>query len=176
VSKGQLPAHRRRLLSLNQPPTVSVLPNGSAGGSSRSKLPQSDQHGQCPLQFAIQVHFVSGRHIQILRGVGQAEGLISDCVAVLQLDNRTLVPFLPVAIDPGLEYVGGGRVGQPIIGPIRKAFLPLDPGILRASPPGGPKRGRPRVKPEGRLLTAAARDGRTIVRAGTEEWLRRAPN
>jgi len=25
-------------------------------------------------------------------------------------------------------------------------------------------------------LTAAARDGRTIVRAGTEEWLRRAPN
>jgi putative transposase len=34
----------------------------------------------------------------------------------------------------------------------------------------------PRVKPEGRLLTAAARDGRTIVRAGTEEWLRRGPN
>ena len=102
--------------------------------------------------------------------------MIPDCIAVLQLDNWTLVPFLPVAIDPGLEYVGGGRVGQPIIGPIRKAFLPLDPGILRASPPGGPKRGRPRVKPEGRLLTAAARDGRTIVRAGTEEWLRRGPN
>ena len=38
----------------------------------------------------------------------------------------------------------------------------------RTSPPGGPKRGP--------SLTAAARDGRTIVRAGTEEWLRRGPN
>ena len=33
--------------------------------------------------------------------------------------------------------------------------------------------GRPQ---EGPSLTAAARDGRTIVRAGTEEWLRRGPN
>jgi hypothetical protein len=38
----------------------------------------------------------------------------------------------------------------------------------RTSPSGGRKR-RP-------FLTAAARDGRTIVRAGTEEWLRRGPN
>ena len=38
----------------------------------------------------------------------------------------------------------------------------------RTSPPGGPKKGP--------SLTAAARDGRTIVRAGTEEWLRRGPN
>ena len=36
------------------------------------------------------------------------------------------------------------------------------------SPPGGRK-----MRPS---LTAAARDGRTIVRAGTEEWLRRGPN
>ena len=33
--------------------------------------------------------------------------------------------------------------------------------------------GRPQVGPS---LTAAARDGRTIVRAGTEEWLRQGPN
>ena len=33
--------------------------------------------------------------------------------------------------------------------------------------------GRPQ---EGPSLTAAARDSRTIVRAGTEEWLRRGPN
>src|SRR5215471_1780193 len=37
----------------------------------------------------------------------------------------------------------------------------------RTSPAGGPKRPS---------LTAAARDGRTFVRAGTEEWLRRGPN
>jgi hypothetical protein len=33
--------------------------------------------------------------------------------------------------------------------------------------------GRPQVGPS---LTAAARDGRTIVQAGMEEWLRRGPN
>jgi putative transposase len=38
----------------------------------------------------------------------------------------------------------------------------------RTSPPGGPKKGP--------SLTASARDGRTIVRVGTEEWLRRGPN
>jgi hypothetical protein len=36
----------------------------------------------------------------------------------------------------------------------------------RAAPPGGP----------GPCLTAAVRDGRTIMRAGTEEWLCRGPN
>jgi hypothetical protein len=38
----------------------------------------------------------------------------------------------------------------------------------RTSPSGGPKKGP--------SLTAAVRDGRTIVRAGTEEWLRPEPN
>src|SRR5262249_61581433 len=38
----------------------------------------------------------------------------------------------------------------------------------RTSPSGGPQ--------VGPSLTAAARDGRTIVRAGMEEWLRRGPN
>ena len=38
----------------------------------------------------------------------------------------------------------------------------------RTSPPGGPQ--------VGPSLTAAARDGRTLVRAGMEEWLRRGPN
>src|SRR5215475_8949015 len=38
----------------------------------------------------------------------------------------------------------------------------------RTSPPGGPQ--------VGPSLTAAARDGRTFVRAGMEEWLRREPN
>ena len=38
----------------------------------------------------------------------------------------------------------------------------------RTSPPGGPKMGP--------SLTAAARDSRTIVRVGTEEWLRQGPN
>ena len=38
----------------------------------------------------------------------------------------------------------------------------------RTSPSGGPK-----MRPS---LTAAVRDGRTIVRVGTEEWLRRGPN
>jgi hypothetical protein len=38
----------------------------------------------------------------------------------------------------------------------------------RTSPPGGPE--------VGPSLTAAARDGRTSVRAGMEEWLRRGPN
>ena len=36
-------------------------------------------------------------------------------------------------------------------------------------PMGGPKKGRP-------FLTAVAPDGRTSVRVGTEEWLRRGPN
>jgi len=39
---------------------------------------------------------------------------------------------------------------------------------VKDKPSGGRKR-RP-------SLTAAPRDGRTIVRAGTEEWLRRGPN
>jgi hypothetical protein len=38
----------------------------------------------------------------------------------------------------------------------------------RTSPSGGPQ--------VGPSLTAAARDGRTIVRAGMEEWLRQGPN
>ena len=38
----------------------------------------------------------------------------------------------------------------------------------RTSPSGGPQ--------VGPSLTAAARDGRSIVRAGMEEWLRRGPN
>jgi putative transposase len=38
----------------------------------------------------------------------------------------------------------------------------------RTGPRGGPKKGP--------SLTAAARDSRTIVRVGTEEWLRRGPN
>jgi hypothetical protein len=38
----------------------------------------------------------------------------------------------------------------------------------RTNPSGGPKKGP--------SLTAAVRDGRTIVRAGTEEWLRPEPN
>src|SRR4029077_6412602 len=42
------------------------------------------------------------------------------------------------------------------------------PRPSRTSPPGGRK-----LRPS---LTATARDGRTIVRVGTEEWLRRGPN
>jgi hypothetical protein len=42
------------------------------------------------------------------------------------------------------------------------------PRPSRTSPPGGPQ--------VGPSLTAAARDGRIIVRAGTEEWLRQGPN
>ena len=48
------------------------------------------------------------------------------------------------------------------------ASLPSCSRPSRTSPPGGPKAGP--------SLTAAARDGRTIVRAGTEEWLNRGPN
>jgi|HubBroStandDraft_6_1064221.scaffolds.fasta_scaffold359406_3 hypothetical protein len=39
---------------------------------------------------------------------------------------------------------------------------------VKDKPPGGPQAGP--------SLTAAARDGRTFVRAGMEEWLRRGPN
>ena len=42
------------------------------------------------------------------------------------------------------------------------------PGTPRTSPPGGPQTGP--------SLTAAARDDRTIVQAGMEEWPRRVPN
>ncbi len=48
------------------------------------------------------------------------------------------------------------------------ASLPSCSRPSRTSPPGGPEMGP--------SLTAAARAGRTIVRAGTEEWLRRGPN
>jgi putative transposase len=48
-----------------------------------------------------------------------------------------------------------------------QASLPSCSRPSRTSPPGGPKRGP--------SLTAAARNGRTIVRVGTEEWLR-GPN
>ena len=46
------------------------------------------------------------------------------------------------------------------------------PAVVLAAVKDKPS-GRPQ---EGPSLTAAARDGRTIVRAGTEEWLRRGPN
>ena len=89
---------------------MSVLPNGSAGDSGRSKLPQSDQHGQRPLQLAIQVDFIPGGHVQIVRSVGGAEGVIPDRVTVLQFGDWVFVPFLPVAIDPGPERVDGRRI------------------------------------------------------------------
>ena len=47
----------------------------------------------------------------------------------------------------------------------RPCRLPPGSRPPRTSPSGGPKRGP--------SLTAAARDGRTIVRAWTQEWLRR---
>jgi Integrase core domain len=47
------------------------------------------------------------------------------------------------------------------------AQLPPCSRRSRTSPPGGPE--------VGPSLTAAARDGRTRVRAGMEEWLRRGP-
>ena len=55
---------------------------------------------------------------------------IPDCVAVLQFGYGVLVPFFPVAIDPGLERVGGWRICQATVGPLRQTFLPVDPGIL----------------------------------------------
>ncbi len=48
------------------------------------------------------------------------------------------------------------------------ASLPSCSRPSRTSPAGGPE--------EGPSLTAAARDGRNRLRAGTEEWLRRGPN
>jgi hypothetical protein len=48
------------------------------------------------------------------------------------------------------------------------ASLPACSRPSRTRPTGGP--------PTGPSLTAAARDGRTIVRAGTEEWLCQGPN
>ena len=51
--------------------------------------------------------------------------------------------------------------------PTHTSLPPCSPPS-RTSPAGGPKTGP--------SLTAAPRDGRTIVRAGTEEWLRRGPN
>jgi hypothetical protein len=50
----------------------------------------------------------------------------------------------------------------------RLARLPPCSRRSRTSPPGGPE-----VRPS---LTATARDGRTSVRAGMEEWLRQGPN
>ncbi len=48
------------------------------------------------------------------------------------------------------------------------ASLPSCSRPSRTSPAGGPE--------EGPSLTAAARDSRNRLRAGTEEWLRRGPN
>jgi len=51
------------------------------------------------------------------------------------------------------------------------------PAVVLAAVKDKPQEGAvPRVKPEGRHLTAAARDGRTAVRVGTEEWLCQGSN
>src|SRR4051812_30103349 len=60
-----------------------ILPNRSGRCGGLSKLLQPEQHGERPLQLAIQMDFVPGLHIQIGRGVGGAEGLIPDRIAVL---------------------------------------------------------------------------------------------
>jgi putative transposase len=55
----------------------------------------------------------------------------------------------------------------------RHPAIPADPSMPSCSPPSSTS---PAGGPKGPCLTAAARDGRTLVRAGTEEWLRRGPN
>jgi hypothetical protein len=62
---------------------AAVLPNGSRRRGRQSKLPQPEQHGQRPLQLAIQVHLISCRHLEIVRPIGNPKSLISDCVTML---------------------------------------------------------------------------------------------
>ena len=60
--------------------------------------------------YAIQVDFITGWYVQILRGVGDTEGLIPDCVSILQLRQWVLVPLLPVATEPDPQRVHGRRI------------------------------------------------------------------
>jgi hypothetical protein len=85
-----------RTTALSRSPRHSILPNRSSRYNSPPRLLQSDQHGERPLELAIQVNLISRWHIQIVGGICDAQGLIPDCVPVLQLRDRVLVPNLPM--------------------------------------------------------------------------------
>ena len=70
----------------------------------------------------------SGPHPELLEALRKSGA--GTRVAVLQLGDWVLVPFLPVAIDPGPERVDG-RLCDAIGWPLSEAFEPTGPGILR---------------------------------------------
>ena len=79
---GRLQVFRRaseRAVRAVREVSARTLPSAPESGTEsrqrggRSKLPQPNQHGECPLQLAVQVDLIPGGHIQILRSVGDAE-------------------------------------------------------------------------------------------------------
>jgi hypothetical protein len=84
-----------------------LLPNGLSQRRRAPKLPQPNQHCQRSLQLTIQVDFVPGGHVQLMRSIRDTDGLVSNGVTVLQFGGRTLVPSVPVPLDPGAEGLGG---------------------------------------------------------------------
>ena len=104
--------------TLDNPAFGRTLPNRS-GRCGLSKLLQPEQHGQRPLQLTIQVRFIPCRHIEILRSIGNPKCLISDGVTMLQLDDRLVVPFPTVMINPSLERSARSCIRETIIRWIR---------------------------------------------------------
>src|ERR1700693_3558284 len=70
--------------ALDKPAFGRILPNRSGRSGGLPKLLQPEQHGQRPLQLAIQVDFVPSWRIQIVGSVCDTEGLVPDRVEALQ--------------------------------------------------------------------------------------------
>jgi hypothetical protein len=106
-----------------------LLRNGSRRNRWRSKLPQSDQHRQCPLKLAIQVNLIPGGHLESLGPIRGAERLFPDRVAVLKLGDRVFEPFLPMSAQPRLQCFGCRLIRPVTVGCFFETFQPMRTGV-----------------------------------------------
>ncbi len=80
-----------------------------------AEAPLAGQHGQRPLQLTIQVHLITCRHLEIVRSISNPKCLISDCLTMLKLNDRPVVPFSPMVINPSLERLDCSDIRQTVI-------------------------------------------------------------
>ena len=93
------------------------------------KFTKFDQHGERPFKLAIQVNLIPCWHLQAIRGIGNAESLLADGIAMLQLDDMAGRAIPASDALSSLEGLSRGGIREPIIGRLRQAILPILPCV-----------------------------------------------
>ena len=103
--------------------------------------------------------------------------LIARCRFKTQAEARSAVfEFVEGFYNPRRRHSSIGYL-SPVDYERRRQVTAVDPDARQRAVVLAAVKDKPSGRPKwGPSLTAAARDGRTTVRAGTEEWLRRGPN